>query len=184
MYGQIYLYELYRLRYLLLTNRLQEFDEAAALMHKYNSKFSPFEANLFDFLQGIYYGQKEQFAHALAIHSRNEADAELYLTKVTDYYYYLSAVHGHLYHYSLSVHYACKALRVYQNSNNLLRIVYVKMILAVNFIFIGQYEKSEETLLLILRDAEQLKDRESLDYYATALQLKEALRHTACNNFC
>ncbi|MGG1572470.1 tetratricopeptide repeat protein [Fictibacillus sp. NRS-1165] len=124
---------------------------------------------------------------------------------MTDYYYYLSAVHGHLYHYSLSVHYAYKALRVYQNSNNLLRIVYVKMILAVNFIFIGEYEKSEEMLQLILRDAEQLKDkeirelgfhnlgflhfrrgqmRESLDYYARALQLKEALRRTACDNFC
>lgn len=37
----------------MLTNRLQEFDEAAALMHKYNSKFSPFEAYLFTFYRAF-----------------------------------------------------------------------------------------------------------------------------------
>ncbi|WHY72045.1 helix-turn-helix domain-containing protein [Fictibacillus enclensis] len=190
----IYLYELYRLRYMLMTNELGEFEKTAQQMRKYQSKFSPFELFLWDFLQGVYHGQRQQFTQALAIHSRNEQKAELYHTKVTDYYYYLSAVHGHLYHYSLSIHYAYKALRVYQNSNNLLRIVYVKMILAVNFIFIGEYEKSYEMLQLILRDAEQLKDREirslayhnlgflyfrrekmkeSLDNYAVALKIKE-----------
>lgn len=190
----VFLYELYRLRYLLLMNRMAEFEEAASHIQKFTQKFSPFEVFLWEFLQGIYHGQKEQFAQALAIHSRNEDKGELYQTKITDYYYYLSAVHGHLYHYSLSIHYAYKALRVYQTTNNLIRIVYVKMILAVNFIFIGEYEKSEEMLHVILRDAEQLQDteirglafhnlgflhfrrglmQESLAFYEQALQLKE-----------
>jgi HTH-type transcriptional regulator, quorum sensing regulator NprR len=83
------------------------------------------------YLQGIYYGKVEQFPKALLFLSRVEEQAELYETKITEYYYFRSALHGHLCHYSLLIHYAYKALRVFQNTNNFLRIVYVKMILAV-----------------------------------------------------
>ncbi|MDQ0975033.1 transcriptional regulator with XRE-family HTH domain [Neobacillus niacini] len=190
----IYLYELYMLRYYLLLHDFSVFEESSRGIHKYISKFSPFEAYIWDLLQGIYYGKKEQFPQALLFLSRAENKAEEYQAKITEYYYFRSALHGHLSHYSLSIHYAYKALHVFQQTNNLLRMVHVKMILAVNFIHIGEFEKGKEMLVHILSDAEMLQDtetkalslhnlgflyyrqgnlEESLNYYSQALQHKE-----------
>ncbi|WP_180230105.1 helix-turn-helix domain-containing protein [Bacillus sp. AFS073361] len=190
----IYLYELYKLRYFLLLNDFSTFKKSSAGIHRYVSKFSPFEEYVWNLLQGIYYGKVEQFPQAFLYLSRVEEQAEQYETKITEYYYFRAALHGHLCHYSLSIHYAYKALRVFQNTNNFLRIVYVKMILAVNFIHIGEFEKGKEILEQILNDTDILPDKEtkelslhnlgflhyrqgkieeSLDYYFQALHHKE-----------
>jgi len=190
----IYLYELYMLRYYLLLHDFPRFEESSRGIHKYISKFSPFETYVWDLLQAIYYGKKEQFPQALLFLSRMENKAEEYRAKISEYYYFRSALHGHLCHYSLSIHYAYKAMHVFQQTNNLLRMVHVKMILGVNFIYIGEFDKGKEMLLHILSDAEMLQDTEtkalslhnlgflhyrqgnieqSLDYYSQALQYKE-----------
>jgi HTH-type transcriptional regulator, quorum sensing regulator NprR len=190
----IYLYELFKLRYYLLLNDLKAYEKAIFGIHRYLPKFSPFETYLWNLLQGIYFGKKEQFSKALLYLSSVEHQAEQYQTKITDYDYFRAALHGHLSHYSLSIHYAYKALRVFQNTNNFLRIVYVKMILAVNFIYIGEFDKGKEMLENILSDGEMLQDKETralsyhnlgylhfregniakaLDYYAKALEIKE-----------
>ncbi|MDN3018330.1 helix-turn-helix domain-containing protein [Paenibacillus sp. BSR1-1] len=190
----LYLFELYKLRYYLLLEDLKAFEKSSLGIHRYISKFSPFEAFVWDLLQGIYYGKKEQFPKALLYLSRAEEQAEQFQSKITEYYYFRSALEGHLCHYSLSIHYAYKALRMFQNTNNFLRIVYVKMILAVNFIYIGEFDKAKEMLLHILNDAEMLQDtetrslslhnlgflhyrqgkiEESVSHYLLALQLRE-----------
>jgi HTH-type transcriptional regulator, quorum sensing regulator NprR len=190
----IYLYELYMLRYYLLLNDFPKFEESSRGIHNYISKFSPFEEYVWDLLQAIYYGKKEQFPQALLFLSRMENKAEEYLAKISEYYYFRSALHGHLCHYSLSIHYAYKALQVFQQTNNLVRMVHVKMILAVNFIHIGEFDKGKEMLVHILSDAQMLQDtdtkalslhnlgflyyrqgniEESLDYYSQALLHKE-----------
>ena len=190
----IYLYELYMLRYYLLLHDFSAFEESSRGIHNYISKFSPFEEYVWDLLQAIYYGKKEQFPQALLFLSRIENKAEEYLAKISEYLYFRSALHGHLCHYSLSIHYAYKALQVFQQTNNLVRLVHVKMILAVNFIHIGEFDKGKELLVHILSDAEMLQDtetkalslhnlgflyyrkgniEESLDYYSQALLHKE-----------
>lgn len=190
----IYLYELYMLRYYLLLHDFSTFEDSSRGIHKYISKFSPFETYVWDLLQAIYYGKKEQFSQALLFLSRAENKAEEYRAKISEYYYFRSALHGHLSHYSLSIHYAYKALHVFHQTNNLLRMVHVKMILAINFIHIGEFDKGKEILVHILSDAEMLQDtetkalsfhnlgflyykqgniEESLDYYSQALQHKE-----------
>jgi HTH-type transcriptional regulator, quorum sensing regulator NprR len=40
-------------------------------------------------------------------------------------------------------------------------MVHVKMILAVNFIYIGEFDKGKEMLVHILSDAERLQDTET-----------------------
>jgi HTH-type transcriptional regulator, quorum sensing regulator NprR len=190
----IYLYELYKLRYYLLLNDLNAYEKSSSGIHRYLPKFSPFETYVWNLLQGIYFGKKEQFSKALLYLSSVENQAEQYQTKISDYDYFRAALHGHLSHYSLSIHYAYKALRVFQNTNNFLRIVYVKMILAVNFIYIGEFDKGKEMLENILSDGEMLQDKETralsyhnlgylyyregniakaLDYYSKALEIKE-----------
>ncbi|MEH7305626.1 helix-turn-helix domain-containing protein [Neobacillus drentensis] len=190
----IYLFELYMLRYYLLLHDFSAYEKSSTEIHRYISKFSPYEKYVWNLLQGIYYGKVEQFPQALLYLSRVEEQAEQYETKITEYYYFRSALHGHLCHYSLSIHYAYKALRVFQNTNNFLRIVYVKLILAVNFIYIGEFEKGKEILDQILNDADILQDsetkelslhnlgflyyrqgkmEESIDYYSQSLQIKE-----------
>jgi HTH-type transcriptional regulator, quorum sensing regulator NprR len=190
----IYLYDLYMLRYYLLLHDFSSFEVSSRGIHRYVSKFSPFETYVWDLLQAIYYGKKEQFPKALLFLSRVEEQAEQYQTKISEYYYFRSALHGHLCHYSLSIHYAYKALHVFQFTNNFLRIVYVKMILAVNFIYIGEFDKGKEMLIDVLSDAEMLQDTETralslhnlgflyfrqgkmdkaIDYYSKALQLKQ-----------
>ncbi|MEH6991671.1 helix-turn-helix domain-containing protein [Neobacillus drentensis] len=190
----IYLYELYMLRYYLLLDDFSAFEKSSRGIHKYLSKFSPFEDYVWDLLQAIYYGKKEHFSQALLFLTKLEEQAEQYQARISDYYLFRSAIHGHLCHYSLSIHYAYKALHVFQQTNNLLRMVHVKMILAVNFIYIGEFDKGNEMLKHTLSDAEMLQDtetkalflhnlgflyyrqgkiEESLDYYSQALQYKE-----------
>lgn len=190
----IYLYQLYKLRYYLLLNDLSAYDKSSSGIHRYVSKFSPFEAYVWNLIQGIYYGKKEQFSKALLFLSSVEHQSDQYQAKVSDYDYFRAALHGHLSHYSLSIHYAYKALRNFQNTNNFLRIVYVKIILAVNFIYIGEFDKGKEMLGQILGDSEMLQDKETralslhnlgylyyregnipkaLDYYSQALEVKE-----------
>ncbi|MCM3691853.1 helix-turn-helix domain-containing protein [Neobacillus niacini] len=190
----IYQYELYMLRYHLLMDDFSAFEKSSRGIHNYLSKFSPFESYVWDLLQAIYYGKKEQFSQALLFLTKNEELAEQYQTRISEYYFFRSALHGHLCHYSLSIHYAYKALHVLQQTNNLLRMVHLKMILAVNFIYIGEFDKGKEMLGQTLNDAEMLQDtdtkalslhnlgflyyrqgkiEESLDYYSQALQHKE-----------
>ncbi|MFP7297133.1 helix-turn-helix domain-containing protein [Neobacillus niacini] len=190
----IYLYELYMLRYYLLREDFSAFEKSSQGIHKYLSKFSPFEAYVWDLLQAIYYGKKEQFSQALLFLTKIEEQAEQFQSRVSEYYFFRSALHGHLCHYSLSIHYAYKALHIFQQNNNLLRMVHVKMILAVNFIYIGEFDKGKELLGHTLSDAEMLQDTDtkalslhnlgflyyrqgdfekSLDYYSQALQYKE-----------
>ncbi|KON88076.1 hypothetical protein AF332_15495 [Sporosarcina globispora] len=190
----IYVYELYMLRYLLLLNRFSEFEEVSSKMKKDVTKYSSYEAYVWDFLQAIYYGLTQQYVQSLEILNRLEEKAEQYSGKITDYYYYRAATHGHLFQYSLSLHYAYKSLRVLQDTNNTLRIVHVKIIIAVNLIYIGKFERADQMLVLVLSDAELLGDtdmkaialhnlgflyhrkgnfQKMLEYFSKSLELKQ-----------
>ncbi|MDM5156905.1 helix-turn-helix transcriptional regulator [Bacillus sp. DX1.1] len=193
----IYVYELYMLRYLLFLNQFSEFKKASSKMKRDVTKYSSYELYLWTFLQALYYGRTERYVQALEILNRIEEKAEQYSEKLTEYYYYRSAMHGHLYQYSLSIHYAYKALRIMQNTNNILRIVYIKMIIAVNLIYMGEFEESEQMLIPVLSDVELLQDtgmkaialqnlgflyyrqgdsKKMFEYYSQALELKK--KHT------
>ncbi|MBO9130679.1 helix-turn-helix domain-containing protein [Bacillus sp. 165] len=193
----IYLYELYTLRYLLFLNRITEFEQASEAMKNKVTKYSPFERYLWDFLQGVYHGQKLQYLQALEILGILEEQAEQYSEKVTDYYHFRSIIHGKLHHYSLSVHYAYKALRIFQNTGNMFRILHVKITLAFNLIYSNEFKRAEEILLPVLSDGELLQDtytkaitthnlgflyhrqgnlQEALNYYSQSVQLKQ--KHT------
>ena len=193
----VYLYELYMLRYLLFTNSPTEYERASLGLKKNMSKFSSFEKYLWEFFQGIYYGQKQQYSKAIAIFDEIEDKADLYSDKVTDYHYYKAANHGLLKHFTLSLHYSHKALRIFQNTGNILRILHVKIGLSANLIYINDLERAEDLLHTALNDAEMLKDNESkitalhnfgllnrkkgslqksLDYFSQSLKLKK--KHT------
>ncbi len=193
----VYLYELYMLRYLLFTNSPTEYERASLGLKKNMSKFSSFEKYLWEFFQGIYYGQKQQYSKAIAIFDKIEDKADLYSDKVTDYHYYKAANHGLLKHFTLSLHYSHKALRIFQNTGNILRILHVKIGLSANLIYINDLERAEDLLHTALNDAEMLKDNESkitalhnfgllnrkkgslqksLDYFSQSLKLKK--KHT------
>ncbi|WP_052504466.1 helix-turn-helix transcriptional regulator [Rossellomorea aquimaris] len=193
----VYLFELYMLRYQLFTNNPTEYEHASLGLKKNMSKFSSFEKYLWEFFQGIYYGQKQQYSKALSIFDQIEDRADLYSEKVTDYYYYKAANHGLLKHFTLSLHYSHKALRIFQNTGNILRILHVKIGLSANLIYINDFERAEVMLHTALNDAEMLKDnetkitalhnfgllnrkkgrlQESLDYFSQSLKLKK--KHT------
>ena len=193
----VYLYELYMLRYLLFTNSPTEYERASLGLKKNMSKFSSFEKYLWEFFQGIYYGQKQQYSKAIEVFDKIEDKADLYSDKVTDYHYYKAANHGLLKHFTLSLHYSHKALRIFQNTGNILRILHVKIGLSANLIYINDLERAEDLLHTALNDAEMLKDNESkitalhnfgllhrkkgslqksLDYFSQSLKLKK--KHT------
>jgi HTH-type transcriptional regulator, quorum sensing regulator NprR len=193
----VYLYELYMLRYLLFTNSPTEYERTSLGLKKNMTKFSSFEKYLWEFFQGIYYGQKQQYSMAIATFEKIEDKADLYSDKVTDYHYYKAANHGLLKHFTLSLHYSHKALRIFQNTGNILRILHVKIGLSANLIYINDLERAEDLLHTALNDAEMLKDNESkitalhnfgllhrkkgslqksLDYFSQSLKLKK--KHT------
>jgi HTH-type transcriptional regulator, quorum sensing regulator NprR len=193
----VYLYELYMLRYLLFTNNIAEFEYVSFELKKNMTKFSTFERFLWEFFQGIYYGRKQQYVKAIGILDSIEDKADLFSEKVTDYYYYKAANHGLLKHFTLSLHYSHKALRIFQNTGNILRILHVKIGLSANLIYINDLERAEIMLETALNDAEMLKDNdtkisalhnfgllynkkgklhESLEFFIKSLNLKK--KHT------
>ncbi|MCA1055418.1 helix-turn-helix transcriptional regulator [Rossellomorea aquimaris] len=194
----VYLYELYMLRYLLFNNNLTEYERVSLALKKNMSKFSSFEQYLWEFFQGIYYGQKQQYAKAISTLGKIEDKAEFFSEKVTDFYYYKAANHGLLKHFTMSLHYSHKALRIFQNTGNILRILHVKIGLSANLIYINDLDRAEVMLHTALNDAEMLKDhetkitalhnfgllynkkgmlQESLEYFSQSLNLKK--KHTA-----
>ena len=181
----VYLYELYMLRYLLFTNNLPEYEQVSLELKKNMSKFSSFEQFLWEFFQGIYYGQKQQYSKAISILGNIEDKAEFFSEVVTDFYYYKAANHGLLKHFTLSLHYSHKALRIFQNTGNILRILHVKIGLSANLIYINDLERAEVMLHTALNDGEMLKDNETkvtalhnfgLLYYKKG-RLEEALEY-------
>jgi HTH-type transcriptional regulator, quorum sensing regulator NprR len=193
----VYLYELYMLRYLLFTNNTTKYEQVSHGLKKNMSKFSSFEKYLWQFFQGIYFGQKRQYRQAISTFDKIEDRADLYSEKVTDYYYYKAANHGLLKHFTLSLHYSHKALRIFQNTGNILRILHVKIGLSANLIYINDLERAEDMLHTALNDAEMLKDydtkitalhnfgllnrkkgrlQESLEYFTQSLKFKK--KHT------
>lgn len=190
----IYIYDLYMLRYLLFLDRYSEFEEMSMKMKKDVTKYSSFEEYVWNFLQAIYYGRTQRYVQAHEILNKLEEKAEQYSEKVTDYYYFRAATYGHMFQYSLTIHYANKALSVFQDKNNIIRIIHIKIIIAVNLIYIGEYKRAEQMLCLILSDAELLHDivikamvlhnlgylhhregnlQTALEYFYQSLQLKQ-----------
>ncbi|KQL41088.1 hypothetical protein AN960_05795 [Bacillus sp. FJAT-25509] len=195
----IYLYELYMLRYLLYLDRYSEFEEESLKMKKDVPKYSSYELFVWRFLKAIYYGRTQKYAQALNILNKLEEQAEQYSERITDYYYYRSTTHGHMFQYSLSIDYANKALAVFQDKNNILRIMHIKIIMAVNLIYIGEFNRAEQMLDLILSDADLLQDitmkamalhnlgylhqrqgnvETALDFFSQSLKFKQKYTHS------
>ncbi|MFF2876350.1 helix-turn-helix domain-containing protein [Gottfriedia sp. NPDC057991] len=157
----IYIYKLYMLRYLLFLNNFSDFETVSVAMKKDITKYSPFERYLWDFIQAVYLGQKQEYLQGLEILEPLEEMAEQSAEKITDYYYYRSVMHGSLKNHSLSIHFAYKALSIFQNTGNTFRILHVKITLALNLIYINEFEKAEKILIPILSDVDLLQQWET-----------------------
>ncbi|MFB7141509.1 helix-turn-helix domain-containing protein [Gottfriedia sp. NPDC056225] len=195
----IYLFELFKLRYLLFTSRIQEFELESKKMIKNITKLNPFELFLWEFLQAIYNGQIQMFEKSLEILSRLESQADQYSEKVSDFYFYKSVMHGNLDQHSLSIHYIYKVLPYLQDNCNVIRILHVKAGLSINLIYLGEFEKSEKILTSILNCSELLQDtnvrglilhnfgflnhkqgnfQKALEFYHQSLQFKQINTNT------
>lgn len=193
----IYLYELCELRYYLFLDKLDEVEKMFEKINKHKRKFSQYERCLSDFLYVIYYLKKNEFTNALkALHDISEL-VEIYGDKIKEYDYYQALVHSKLNHSTLAIYFGYKALKIFQDTSNIYRILHAKTIIAIHLIRTGEYKAAETILLEMLDDAElmrneseaartlhnlgflyesQKKQVKALDYYYKSLQLKQ--KHT------
>ncbi|ENQ3105120.1 helix-turn-helix transcriptional regulator [Bacillus cereus] len=190
----IFLYELCELRYYLFLDQLDEVEKRFESINKYKRKFSQYERYLSDFLYAIYYFKRKELTNSLKVLNNISESVEIYSDKIKEYYYYQALVHSKLNHSTLAIYFGYKALKVFQETGNIYRILHVKTIIAIHLIRTGEYKAAETVLLEMLDDAEliqnvseaartlhnlgflyysQKKQAKALDYYYKSLQLKQ-----------
>ncbi|SFD13811.1 Helix-turn-helix domain-containing protein [Bacillus sp. 491mf] len=190
----IFLYELCELRYYLFLDQLDEVEKRFGGINRYKRKFSQYERYLSDFLYAIYYFKRKELTTSLKVLNDISESVEIYSDKIKEYYYYQALVHSKLNHSTLAIYFGYKALKVFQETSNIYRILHVKTIIAIHLIRTGEYKTAETVLLEMLDDAEliqnvsetartlhnlgflyysQKKPAEALDYYYKSLQLKQ-----------
>ncbi|WP_088230732.1 helix-turn-helix domain-containing protein [Bacillus cereus] len=190
----IYLYELCELRYYLFLDKLDEVEKMFEKINKHKRKFSQYERCLSDFLYAIYYLKKKKFPKVLEVLNDISEWAETHNDKIKEYYYYKALVHSRMNHSTLAIHFGYKALKIFQETSNIYRILHVKTIIAIHLSRTGEYRAAEVVLLDLLDEVELIKNtsetamvlhnlgflyyfqkrlEEALYYYYKALQLRE-----------
>lgn len=123
----IYLYQLLRVRYLLMHQSVDESYQIITELQKNEHKLSSYESNLLKHVLGIYYLAKHE--NLKAIHFLKSIQETEYNNK--EYYYHLAvAYHSHELPV-MSYFYAEKALQFFKENNNYLRAIDTEMLMLI-----------------------------------------------------
>lgn len=122
-----YMYQLLRVRYLLIHKRLYEAFKIIKQIQKIEGKLSPYEKNLLKHVLGIYYISKQDY-HA-AIQILKEIQIENYINP--EYYYHLAIAYHTIQSSVLAYYYAEKSHQFFKTINNYLRVIDAEMLMII-----------------------------------------------------
>jgi HTH-type transcriptional regulator, quorum sensing regulator NprR len=157
----IYIYELYKFRYLIFKGQVEEADFQRAHLYKQKKNFSQHEDYLFRYYNAIFLMWKGQYQNADdildALHTENNKE-----TTSGEFLYHRSLVKSSLEQSGHAIHFGKMALQLFMNQHNFIRILHTLMLLGINFTHSNIYEEAQECFQHLIRNAEILKKEKLL----------------------
>jgi HTH-type transcriptional regulator, quorum sensing regulator NprR len=157
----IYVYELYKFRYLIFKGLVDEADGQRALLYKQKRNFSQHEDYLFRYYHAIFLMWKGQYQTADDIldvlHTENN-----HITASGEFLYHRSLVKSSLEQSGHAIHFGKMALQIFMNQHNFIRILHTLMLLGINYTHSNIYEEAQECFHHLIRNAELLKKEKLL----------------------
>lgn len=133
----IHLYELLKVRYLLIHNHTREAEKIIKKIQKIVNELSDYENNLLKHVLGIYYLSKQN--HNKAIQTLKEIQIEDYHNP--EYYYHLAIAYHTIHSPVLAYYYAEKSHKFFKDINNYLRVIDAEMIMIIQITDDGNHEE-------------------------------------------
>jgi HTH-type transcriptional regulator, quorum sensing regulator NprR len=152
----IYLYELYKFRYLLFIGKLAEAETQKDLLAKQKKNFSQHEEYLFHYYQAVFLIMRGQFKKADDILDALSNEKNEIISG--DFLYHRALVKSSLEQSGHAIHFGRVALQIFMNEHNLIRILHVLMLLGINYTHSKIYEEALECFHHLIRNAELLKE--------------------------
>jgi HTH-type transcriptional regulator, quorum sensing regulator NprR len=159
--AHMYLYELYKYRYLLFKGLLSEAEAQRDLLHKQKKNFSQHERYLFRYYNAVCLILKGQYRMA------DDLLEELYVendneTTNGEFLYHRALVKTSLEHSGHAIHFGKLALQIFMNQHNFYRILHTLMLLGINYTHSNIYEEALVCFRHLIRNAELLKEDKML----------------------
>lgn len=157
----IYIYELYKFRYLIFKGLVEEADIQRAHLYKQKKNFSQHEDYLFRYYKAIFLMWKGQYQNADdildALHTENNKE-----TTSGEFLYHRSLAKSSLEQSGHAIHFGKMALQLFMNQHNFIRILHTLMLLGINYTHSNIYEEAQDCFHHLIRNAELLKKEKLL----------------------
>ncbi|MFC4799849.1 tetratricopeptide repeat protein [Neobacillus sp. GCM10023253] len=157
----IYIWELFKYRYLLFKGKMDEAEQQKDLLYKQKKNFSQHEEYLFRYYNAVFLMWKGQYKNADDIfdtlHTENN-----YQATDGEFLYHRALVKSSLEQSGHAIHFGKLALQMFMNQHNFIRILHTLMLLGINYTNSNIYEEAEECFQHIIRNAELLKEKQLL----------------------
>jgi HTH-type transcriptional regulator, quorum sensing regulator NprR len=157
----MYIYELYKFRYLIFKGLIEDAENQRALLYKQKKNFSQHEDYLFRYYHAIFLMWKGQYQNAddildvLHTENNNESTSGEFL-------YHRSLVKSSIEQSGHAIHFGKMALQIFMNQHNFIRILHTLMLLGINYTHSNIYEEAQECFQHLIRNAELLKKEKLL----------------------
>ncbi|MEH7505948.1 tetratricopeptide repeat protein [Neobacillus drentensis] len=157
----MYIYELYKFRYLIFKGLIEDAENQRALLYKQKKNFSQHEDYLFRYYHAIFLMWKGQYQNADDIldvlHTENNNESAS-----GEFLYHRSLVKSSLEQSGHAIHFGKMALQIFMNQHNFIRILHTLMLLGINYTHSNIYEEAQECFQHLIRNAELLKKEKLL----------------------
>ena len=159
---QIYLYELYKMRYFISINELNIADEQYNWLYSNKRNFSQHEKYLLLYLRGLLFLTRGRYEEA------DNTFTELMNTKLEfgllqgELYYHLSILKSRQDEINLALLYGRKALELFKDQYNFKRITYTLMSLALNYSNGNAFDEALEMYEHAIRNVKVLNETKYL----------------------
>jgi len=153
----LYLFELYKTRYLLLINNIEKVEKQLKWLNAHKSNFSQQEVYLHKYISALVLmirGNMEEADAQLGQLIENSFLSSEYIGELS---YNFSLVKSSLGEYGASIYYGKNALQQFKEDFNFIRIVNTQMLLAVNYSRANMFNEAEEIYKHLIRNTRILK---------------------------
>ncbi|MGJ7911411.1 tetratricopeptide repeat protein [Neobacillus sp. LXY-1] len=157
----IYIWELYKFRFLLFKGQIDEATRQRDLLYKLKKNFSQHEDYLFRYYHAILlilegqYRNADELLEALYIENEQEATSGEFL-------YHRALVKSSLDQPGHAIHFGKMALQLFMNQHNFTRILHTLMLLGINYTHSHIYEEALGCFQHLIRNAEILREERLL----------------------
>ncbi|MDR6121855.1 transcriptional regulator with XRE-family HTH domain [Bacillus sp. SLBN-46] len=157
----IYVWELYKFRYLIFKGLVVEAESQRDLLYKQKKNFSQHEDYLFRYYNAVFLMWKGQYKNADdildALHAENGNE-----TTDGEFLYHRALIKSSLEQSGHAIHFGKMALQIFMNQHNFYRILHTLMLLGINYTHSNIYEEAQGCFQHLIRNAELLKEERML----------------------